>query len=91
MDRIHTIILIYVAVLSVIAFCLMGIDKKCAERKEWRVKELTLFIFALIGGGIGAFSGMLIFRHKTKHWYFVVFFTLFAVVQTAAMGFLFLS
>ena len=37
-----------------------------------RVRERTLFLSALLGGGLGACLGMWIFRHKTEHWYFVV-------------------
>ena len=36
---------------------------------------------ALIGGSIGAWGGMYYFRHKTKHWYFVVLMPLILVVQ----------
>lgn len=36
-----------------------------------RISEKTLFVTAAIGGSIGAIAGMWIFRHKTKHWYFV--------------------
>ena len=36
-----------------------------------RIPEKTLFVTAAIGGSIGAIAGMLVFRHKTKHWYFV--------------------
>ncbi len=36
-----------------------------------RIPEKTLFIVAALGGSIGAIIGMWLFRHKTKHWYFV--------------------
>ena len=36
-----------------------------------RVPEKTLLVTAAIGGSLGAIAGMWIFRHKTKHWYFV--------------------
>ena len=32
----------------------------------------ALFLSALLGGSIGSIAGMQVFRHKTKHWYFVV-------------------
>ena len=48
-----------------------GIDKSRAKRGVWRVPERTLFLLPLLGGSIGALLGMRIFRHKTKHWYFV--------------------
>lgn len=45
----------------------MGYDKMQAKRNRWRIKEKTLLILALAGGAIGAYFGMKIFRHKTKH------------------------
>ena len=36
-----------------------------------RISEKTLLVTAAIGGSIGSMAGMWIFRHKTKHWYFV--------------------
>lgn len=49
----------------------MGIDKEKAKRGSWRIPEKTLFLLAIIGGSIGSIIGMQVFRHKTKHWYFV--------------------
>lgn len=60
----------YLAVINVIAFALMGIDKSKAKRRAWRIPEKTLFLSAILGGSIGAILGMQTFRHKTKHWYF---------------------
>lgn len=45
----------------------MFIDKNRAVHKEWRIPEKTLMFLSLIGGSIGMFAGMHIFRHKTKH------------------------
>ena len=47
-------------------------DKWKAKRDKWRVPEKTLLMFAAIGGTIGAFAGMQVFRHKTKHWKFIL-------------------
>lgn len=50
----------------------MYIDKKKAIKHEWRIKEKTLFILALLGGFIGSYIGMKTFRHKTKHKIFYI-------------------
>ena len=55
---------------SLVAFIAMGADKRKARKRKWRVPEATLFLFALLGGGLGATLGMHVFHHKTKHWYF---------------------
>lgn len=60
----------YLAVVNLIDFILMGVDKKKAIRGAWRIPEATLFLFALIGGSLGGILGMHFFHHKTKHWYF---------------------
>lgn len=58
---------VYLVVINLIAFALMGIDKHKAKKKQWRIPERTLFLSAVIGGSIGAMYGMHLFRHKTKH------------------------
>ncbi len=50
----------------------MAADKTKAKKKAWRIPEKTLFLVSLLGGSLGTWAGMYIFRHKTKHWYFVV-------------------
>lgn len=74
----------YLVLVNVIAFTVFGADKVRARKQRWRVPEKTLFLLALLGGGLGAFLGMHIFHHKTKHWYFRVFIPLILVVQIAA-------
>lgn len=64
------LIFVYLGIVNVIGFAIMGIDKRRARRNALRVPEATLFSVAIIGGSIGTILGMFIFRHKTKHWYF---------------------
>ena len=65
-------ILIYLGVMSLVGFISMFSDKRKAKLKRWRTTEAVLFLIALIGGSLGSFLGMWVFRHKTKHWYFVI-------------------
>ena len=65
------IIICYLLVTNLLGFILMGIDKRKARKRLWRIPEATLFIIALIGGSIGSLAGMYFFHHKTRHWYFV--------------------
>jgi uncharacterized membrane protein YsdA (DUF1294 family) len=57
--------------MNLVGFAMMGIDKRKAVNKLWRIPESTLFIVAIIGGSIGSIIGMRIFHHKTRKWYFV--------------------
>ena len=66
------IIMIYLVICNLIGFISMYIDKKRAMEKRWRIPEKTLFLFAVIGGSLGSIAGMYTFRHKTRHWYFVI-------------------
>ncbi|MEA4971658.1 hypothetical protein SDC9_96389 [bioreactor metagenome] len=76
------VMLIYYGVVNVVLFILMGVDKVKAKRNEWRIREATLFVTALVGGGIGGFLGMRLFHHKTKKWYFYVMFAVGVVLHT---------
>ena len=64
-------ILIWLGCLNLLGFCLMGFDKRRARREGWRVRERSFFIVAALGGALGTVLGMYVFRHKTRHWYFV--------------------
>ena len=74
---------IYLGVVNIIGFSMMGIDKNRARRKAWRIPEAQFFLVALIGGSIGTTVGMYVFRHKTKHWYFAVGMPVILAVQIA--------
>ena len=78
----------YLVVLNVLALVLMGVDKRRAKRHAWRIPEATFFAVALLGGSAGAWAGMYLFRHKTRHWYFVVGMPFLLSVQCAAAAWL---
>ena len=59
--------LLWIFALSLLTLALYGIDKRCAQKKRWRIAENTLFLFSLLGGALGALLGMQLFRHKTRH------------------------
>ena len=63
--------IIYALIINLVGFFSMLIDKRRAKKNQWRIPEKTLFLFAILGGSIGSNIGMRLFRHKTKHWYFV--------------------
>lgn len=50
-----------------LTFFVYGIDKWQARQGKWRISESTLLLFAVIGGSIGAWLGMRVWRHKTMH------------------------
>lgn len=74
--------------MNVLAFALMGFDKRRARKGLWRIPERTLVLAALLGGSVGAIAGMWTFHHKTRHWYFVYGMPLILLAQLAAAYFL---
>lgn len=79
--NIVSIIALYLTIINITGFAVMGIDKRKAIRHLWRVRESTLFLIALIGGSIGSILGMRVFHHKTRHWYFAYGMPLILIVQ----------
>lgn len=71
MSPLTAALLLYLAAVNVATFLVYGTDKRRAKKDKRRVPEKTLFLLALIGGSVGAWTGMYAFRHKTRHWYFV--------------------
>ena len=78
---------IVLVILNLVSFSLMAYDKHCAKAGKWRVSEKTLFIAAACFGGLGGVLGMIICRHKTRHWYFRVFFPVLLAFQIALLVF----
>ncbi|WP_026528739.1 DUF1294 domain-containing protein [Butyrivibrio sp. VCD2006] len=74
-------LLAYLGIINLISFLIMGNDKRKSKRNSFRTPESVLFLLALMGGSIGSILGMSIFRHKTKHWYFVVGMPLILIIQ----------
>lgn len=66
-----TLIILYFVIVNIVGFIIMGIDKRKAVKRLWRIPESVLFTVALIGGSVGCILGMQLFRHKTRTWNFV--------------------
>jgi uncharacterized membrane protein YsdA (DUF1294 family) len=89
MDFSHT----HIAILifwNLIAFAIMGIDKRLAIKRKWRIDEKTLFLLTFLFGGVGIFCGMYLFHHKTHHWRFRIFVPLGIITNVAALFFYFM-
>ena len=72
---------IVLVVMNIAAYVLMGVDKKRAKAGAWRIPEKTLFLLTGLFGGLGGTLGMLMLRHKTKHWYFRLGFPAMLIAQ----------
>ena len=85
MPQLPIIVVSYLVIINLIAFVLYGIDKKRAIRNEFRIRERTLLWFARLGGGIGSWLGLKLFRHKTKHTKFRIVVPLWIVIWIVAI------
>ena len=86
------IIAVVLLILNLLSFGLMASDKRRAKAGQRRVPEKTLFLAAACFGGLGGVLGMTLCHHKTKHWYFRVFFPVILAVQVVLLiaGYVFL-
>jgi|LSQX01.3.fsa_nt_gb uncharacterized membrane protein YsdA (DUF1294 family) len=71
--------------ISFITFLTLGYDKLQAKADGRRIPEKVLLLMGVFGGAIGGLVGMKVFRHKTRHSYFWIIYTLSAVVQLLAV------
>lgn len=58
---------LYLILINAAALLFMLTDKLRARQNRWRISEATLMGIAAAGGSLGAFLGMKLFRHKTRH------------------------
>ncbi len=74
--------LYYLIILNLLTFIAFGLDKTKSQKpksgkakggkaksnkSKQRIPESALFILAAIGGSAGAWAGMYVWHHKTKH------------------------
>ena len=81
MKTLTIVLLAAVCVMNLISFILMVKDKNAARKGAWRVPEKALFLVTACFGGLGGVLGMQLLWHKTKHWYFQLFFPLMLIAQ----------
>ena len=84
-----TVLLIYLLFINLIGLILYALDKAKSKRKgSRRIPERTLLWVARLGGGVGCWLGMMLFRHKTKHNRFMILVPLWTVLWAAALALL---
>lgn len=90
METMHEIILCYMLLVNVIAFAMYGIDKYKAKKSAWRIPEARLIAVAIVGGSIGAWTGMKVWHHKTMHKKFKYGLPAILLLQVALAVYLFI-
>jgi uncharacterized membrane protein YsdA (DUF1294 family) len=79
-------ILCWLIAINATTFGMYGIDKYQARHEGWRIPEKTLLALGFIGGTLGAWMGMQVFRHKTIKGPFRLAFWLLFGIQAALAG-----
>ena len=85
------LLLIYFAVISLVAVIMTLADKSRAKRDEWRIPEATLMTVGLFGGALAMYVAMKTIRHKTKHRKFMIGLPLEIALHVAIICVLFLA
>ncbi len=80
----------YLIIVNAAAFVLMLTDKIKAKRNRWRIPEKTLLGICAIGGSLGGYLAMQMFRHKTKHLRFSIGIPVMLAVHIIALALLFI-
>ena len=74
-------LLVYLFIINAVGFAVMLADKYKAKKNLWRIPEATLLGIAVIGGSIGVYAGMRLFRHKTLHLKFSIGVPIILAIQ----------
>lgn len=81
-------VLYYLAAINVVTFIVYGIDKLKAKKGKWRIPEASLLLLAIIGGSIGAWCGVKVWHHKTRHKKFKYGIPLIVAIQIGLCSYL---
>lgn len=63
-------LVVYLVIINILIFIIMGIDKYCALKNKTRVSEKVFFIGSLAGGFLGQGLAMIAFNHKIRKYKF---------------------
>lgn len=88
MEKLHLILLVYLAAISILSVIVCLYDKFAAKHiQKHRTREATLLLLSALGGSVAMFVTMLLIRHKTKHAKFMVGIPVIMVLQAALVVF----
>ncbi|PXV65515.1 uncharacterized membrane protein YsdA (DUF1294 family) [Dysgonomonas alginatilytica] len=78
----------FLIIWNIVVFFLYGLDKRKAKTNKYRISEKTLLLSSFLWGATGAFLGMHVFRHKTKHAKFKILIPIFLVLNCVCFYYL---
>jgi len=84
------ILFTYLLLINAAGLLIMLADKRKAIKNQWRIPEKTMLTVAILGGSLGIYTGMQLFRHKTKHAKFSIGVPVILAIQILLAVFLFI-
>ena len=72
--------------INFVTFIAYGVDKRAAQKGEWRIPEADLHTLEFLGGWSGALLAQKFFRHKTKKKSFRTDFYLVILAEFAVIA-----
>lgn len=82
-------IILFLVFINGLAILLMKKDKKYAETPDARrIRESTLLLVAIVGGGVGEYYAMYKYKHKTLHKKFLYGVPIAILVHTTMLAYL---
>ncbi len=72
--------------INLVTFIAYGVDKRAAQKGEWRIPEADLHTLEFLGGWSGALLAQKFFRHKTKKKSFRTDFYLVILAEFAVIA-----
>ena len=88
MNTLHSCLSYYLLAINAVTFIVYGIDKYEAKKAMWRISEATLLMLAVLGGSIGAWIAMRVWRHKTMHKKFKYGIPVILLIQIALIAYM---
>jgi uncharacterized membrane protein YsdA (DUF1294 family) len=85
-DEIAALIAIVLVVVNLGSVIAIWWDKRRAKNDQWRIKEETLLVWALVGGWPGGIWAMRRFRHKTSKRSFQAKYVLVVLLNIGAIA-----
>jgi uncharacterized membrane protein YsdA (DUF1294 family) len=72
LSPLEQVLLVWLAIANLAGLVMMSYDKSQAQSEDPRVREMTLWKIAFVGGAFGILAGEGAFRHKTEDLTFMV-------------------
>ena len=88
MNTLHSCLSYYLLAINAVTFIVYGIDKYKAKKAMWRISEATLLMLAVLGGSIGAWMAMRVWRQKTMHKKFKYGIPVILLIQIALIAYM---